>query len=1829
MSRDPDKEATQELSPAEPAQGRWRRGRLLKRAVTVGLPLLLIVAGVAAIVLQSEWFWRGPVLGRALGPDYARHLSIRTIRPSLFPPTVELEGVALRDAIPDVPGAPPVLSAERMLVSLSWRTRPGRIVIKRLETDGLTLAVRKDAQDRNSFADSLAALLASKPIGSPSGPQPDGLPGLYIEESALNGVHFRFRHDGIKGGFVFTYRTMEPIVLSSPDSAGATVDNPPSEIGRVDKLLRVQTRGTMTVRGGGVDFTHEARGSLDIRELRNFPGNDMAASIELFEGGDVLLTASADMPLRRAVTRPKGIPFENLRLRIPAAESPNAIEIRDFFFDPIAGRMEGLISADARPRELADVVSRLVVPEKRAGLLAVVDAFMASTRLLRDRSRVFVEWRITGQGIGAYAAEQPGESPPFRIDSNFRVTLSDLPLGALGGGRRGEGGLPARLSLELETFADEKTELGNIRATLYATRDDIAVTDPLFSLTLAKETDPSAGVALRPFEFAAMARVLDRAAVPPRRVPPNIKFANYDQLTATIGRLLGLGSDFLRVLGVDDAALRFKMDLNDQNLVNDIVAPVLGRTLDDGKTTLNVEVLFRGADSTNEVNAELVMDDIRFPELDHPIRVAGQGSFLQEGARITATDLRAGIAIDRDGGLTSDGREFDLELALSRGGPDGEFGPPAPTHIDFSTGRGHFELQLESLSREMIEVLLQIQTFDLSETLAQPLYDRILDLLGMSPGSKGSVARARAYLVGTLGETHRIHSVIQILDLAPGAFLRLPGGATDTVHQRIDVRWEQMFALDRIKDQVAADVFDLRLLDKGQDVLMSLVLEGNLPTLFDLPTIEAGAQKQLEDLASSRGPAEGITDLLRPALENLALARRASRTAGARLVFDIPKVELATWRETLERAGVPVRGGRVSMRASAELNSGTLEQNLSSLGGEFHAEDILFGRAMKPLPHFGGRVEFAQSGDALEVREFETSATLDPAYPPVRVKASASADAKTGVGATRLRIDGLNSAALDRLAEVKAAGIGAATDVLERVPLGRLQEIAGKEAELGLEFGADTREFGKMTKFEMRQWGRRMRVLPALFEPLAFDVIERGDYDASGTLTVEGLSGHITEDGAAEPLLTLATSAPFTVSRNGGGHSGPAEVRLAGRKELASLSPRIREALMPFVGRTIEGGRAEFEFQALIPAGGLAVDLGALEIDNAFSAGVRSLRLSGFPPPIDLALEGHLRKASTTVSLEGVRFLTKVDGVRGGEINLDAALDTATSRYDGTLVLTDWNRRLLDALPPRFGQWLSGEEPRFDAELRTFGVLSSLKNDSVLRARMRHLPVPPLEVPGRKAPWTHPPLLAGIDIALEIDGETSTVLTRELRAVLGTEPRDDGGSALPDPQDLLLSASLRGPARLPLTREAEARGTPELGRLELAIDSGPIDLSRYAPVLAAVAGIPVIEGFAEAHATVHASGIPENLLSEIQLEGRLSKVRWPVADNVVRNLGAELKGAATATAQRVELRGLALRLLHPDSEDKEDDVTLAGEVRLSAPRHAELHARSEGVALDRILELAGTIKAPSMPASRGGPPRAKPDANPPEAGVRVPRDVTGLLTLDAKELLFRKLRFPNAEVTARLADGIVTVEKFRVAAEKGRLDLWARADLGGEKPTFSTAARIDGLSATPWVDSFAPSLAGRVKGNLDATVWARGEGASPEDLSRSLFARVGARISDGHFAGTPLKAVFGDLGRIEARLNAVADGDRVTFSADTPRDDTKDIRISGVIRNAIPREGVMPWVAALADIALTRARTQRPLESRDGVELHPRKRGLGARVRIEGPVGGGKSPDVKVESIYN
>ncbi len=1828
MSRDPDKEATQEIAAAPPPKGRWRRGRLLKRVATVALPVLLILIGTVAIVVQSDWFWRGTVLERALGPDYADHLSIRTIRPALFPPTLELEGISLKDAIPDVPGAPPVLSADRVLVSLSWKSRPSRIVIKRLETDGLTIAVRKDAQDRNSFADSLAALLASKPIDASAAPEMDGLPGLYIEESALNGVHFRFRHDGIVGGLVFTYRSLEPIVLSSPDSPDATVDAPPAEIGRVDKLLRVQTRGTMTLRGMGVDFTHEARGSLDIRELRNFPGNDMAAALELFDGADVLLTASADMPLRRAVTRPKGIPFEKMRLRIPAADSPNAVEIRDFYFDPIAGRMEGLISADARPRELADVITRLVVPEKRAAFLERVDAFAASTRLLRDRSRIFVEWRIAGQGIGAYAAEQPGESPPFRIDSNFRVTLSDLPLGALGGGGRGEGGLPARLSLELQTFADEKTELGNIRATLYATRDDITVTDPLFSLTLAKETDPTKGVELRPFEFGAMRRVLDRVAVPPRRVPPNIKFANYDRLTATIGRLLSLGSEFLRVLSVEDAALRFKMDLNDQNLVNDIVAPVLGRTLDDGKTTLDVEVLFRGADRTNEVNAELSMDDIRFPELDHPIRVSGRGSFLQDLSRITATDLRAGIAIDRDGGLTSDGREFDLELALSRGGPDGEFGPPAPTYIDFSTGRGHFELQLESLSREMIEVLLQIQTFDLSETLAQPLYDRILDLLGMSPGSRGSVARARAYLVGTLGETHRIHSVIQILDLAPGAFLRLPGGSTDTVHQRIDIRWEQMFALDRVKDEVAADVFDLRLLDKRSDVLMSLVLEGTLPAVFDMPTVEAGAAKQLEDLANSRGPAEGISGLLRPALENLALARRASRTAGARLVFDIPRVELATWQETLERSGVPIRGGTLNVRAAAELNSGTLAHDLTSLAGEFHADDILFGRAMKPLPEFAGRIEFAQSGTTLELRDFETSATLDPAFPPVRVKASASADATSGEGRTHLLIDGLNSSVIDRLAEVKAAGIGAATDVLERVPLGRLQEIAGRDAEIGLEFDARTREFGRATKFEMRQWGRDLRVLPTLFSPLSFDIEERGDYDTSGTLVVEGLSGGIREAGVSEPILTLATSAPFAVSRNGGRQTGPAEVRLGGRKDLAALSPRLREALMPFVGRTIEGGFAEFEFKALIPAGGLAVDLGALEIENAFSAAVRSVRLSDFPAPIDMSLAGRLRKSASTVALGDVKFLATVDGVRGGEIALDAQLDTASSRYDGTLALTDWNRRLLDVLPRRFNQWLAGEEPRFDAELRTSGVISSLKNESVLRARMRHLPVPPLDVPGRAERWTHPPLLAGIDVAFELDGETSTVLTRELRAVLGTEPREDGGSVLPDPQDTLLSAKLRGPARLPLTREAESRGGDDLGRLELAIDSGPIDLRRYAPVLAAVAGIPVTDGFAEAHALVRASGIPENLRSEISFEGNLTKVRWPVSDADVRDLGAEFRGAATATMDRVEVRDLVLLLKHPNSEDKEDDLTLSGEVRLTSPRHAELHMKSDGIAIDRVLELASTVREPSMPASRNAPPGPK-DETPVAPGLRIPRDVTGLLTLEAKELLFRKLHFPNAEIAARLADGVVTVDKFRVDAEEGRLELSARADLGGDSPTFDTNARIEGLSATPWVDSFAPALAGRVKGKLEATLEARGEGATAEELSRSLFARIAARVSEGHFQGTPLKAVFGDLGRIEARLNAVADGDRVTFSADTPRDDTKDIRISGVIRNAIPRKGVLPWVSALADVALTRARTSRPRELRDGVELHPRARGLGVRVRLDGLVGEGKSPAVSVESLYN
>jgi hypothetical protein len=1812
-----------------PPSGRWRLFRLIKRVLLLLVLVLITLIGTGLIYIQTEGFWRSHGLRYALGPRYDETLKIDRLDFGLFPPTLEMLGVRLNDVIPEASGSPPVISVDRVHAALSMSSITGRVEVTSLETAGLVINIRKDSKDRNTLTEALEALARDKRVATNTAPPAPGervLPSLILRSINIADLDFKFRNDMIENGLEFRYQADAPLAFSTNPNDDFAQFVTPSAPGKIDDLLRVFTRGKMSLRGLGVEFEHAAHGTFDVVGLRQFPANAMIARVAMTEDGRELINAAAEIPLARAVTRPKALPFERLQLSIPTVQGDVALQVDELSFDPLSGSLDGHVTTDAQLQDFVDSYMALFAPGKRDEIMGQLDTFVERGGFVRERTRVVTDLHIKGRGLGAYAAERPGEAPPFRVETDLKVTVTDIPVGALGGGRRGESRFPARLVLESQIIADESTKFGNVRAVVRAVRDSVSTVEPLFVVTLAQEADPTKGIDLRPFDFAAMRRVLDRLAVPPKRPPEGIRYPGYDRILGTSGRLLAVGSDFLRVLEVEGASLTFKMDLDEQNLVNDLIAPIFGKTLSDGKTQLDIGVFFRGADETNEVNALLTMRDIKFPELPSPLRVSAGGRFFQNGQTITAMDLKAGIAIDRGEDISGPVPKYDLELGLSNGGPDGELGPPRATYINLANGVGHFELQLESLSREMIEVLLQVQTFNLSETLAQPLYERILDLLGMTPGNTGSVAKARTYLVGDLGETHTIHSVIQISDLAPGRFLRLPKGRSELAEQRIDVRWEQTFSLRRVANEVAAAFFDLRILSKEKVDLATLSLEGELPAVFDLPTIEAGGAKQLEALALSDGPADEFRELLKPVLDSLSLARESSRSAGSRLVFDVPNVDLAAWSSTLIEAGIPIYGGAVRMHAEAELASATAREDLSSLSGEFEATNLMFGSKFAPLPQLIGQITVAQTGEIFELRNLETRAQLDPALPPARIVLSGTANPVTGAATTKLRLDGLNAAVVDRLVEVEASGIGNVATIAEYIPLSQLRDIAGRDTNLAFEFEADTPNAGQVTRLRAKQFGENVNLLPRYLAPLSFSIEQSGEVDTSGTLTVNQLSGVLREHGVETPLLELNQSAPFKVGKRLANTGAPdAEIRLKGRKNLSEFSEALRGALMPFVRRSVDSGEAELDVRVIIPEGRLHTSLQEAEIKNTIHAGVRNLRLSGFDSPIHLMLDGAIVKSGSHVRADDWLFETSVSGAPSGEITLRADVDITARTYDAEIDLRDWNRRLLDALPKQWIAWLGAEDPRLEAALKFNGSVDANQHDTTVSARLRNLPVPPLTIPGRTEVWQHPPLEAQLDIAATYDADTTTVLARTFKASLTSAPANGQGGA--GAKSTLASLELKGPARVPLT---DANGLSAPGRAELEFVSGPLDAARYAPVLSAFTGVPLEAGTVRANAVVIASGSPDHWDAEVDANASLKDGAWVFKSGQRRALEAQLVGRASAQLGAVDLKGLTLKLIYPRDEDTEDDLTFTGSYTdRDGRRNAQLAIVSDGIAIDRVLELASSMREPAF----AKPTEPKVDAGTGETSgiveMRMPRDLTAELTLDAKELRFRKLVLPNTSVLAKLKNGIASIERFRVDATKGSIELGGHADLAAKVPTYSGNLTIRQLAATPWVASFAPAFAERFTGDLDADATMQGAGVTPEELAANLGAKLTARVSNGRIEDTPLKSILGDLGKVEARLEGLLTHDRLIFTADTPRDDTKDIRVSGYLRNAVPRPGVVSWVEAVADVALTKARKGAKPETRDGLELPPRKRGLGARIRLSGPLGANQSPETMIETIYN
>lgn len=1791
------------MSSAPPPDNdrRIRRRRRLLRAAVWSLTALVVLVGVFAILFKNETFWRRVILPTVLRKDYAERLDIAQLRPTLFPPGLALREVRLHDG-----NEKTLAEAGEVRIRLEGSPFPGEIEFGEVALEDVAVFVTRRADGTIDLAEALGS------VKRPSAPV-RRLPPIKVASFRWKGLALSYRDESTTSPMIFTFETTREIALTSDPSARTVQEALSRKPGTLENEARVLIEGIAQARAG--DFVHAQPLLLElgIKQLGSFPRSTAYAELRLRNAEQqdrLVLGARVDVASIRAA-RGGPVPLRDVTVTLLAQDGSTAARFADGYIDPFTGELSGHLTSDVEAGALGDDLVALFARMPAAKQLDR-DRLLRSTGLLRASSRIVTDIQFKGRGIVPFARPKHLDPLPQSFEGTAKVEFRDIPLGAIGGGARGEGGLPARLAIDAIFRRDPGGE-DYLGFTLIGDPMQNPGATPLLYASLGREDDTASGVSFRSIQVAELLAALDPIRQRPPAYDQTLILPGYERILGIVGRFTRAGTNLLRALNVRGAVVQFRMNLTDQMLAQAIVEPFLGGLRNAGSTVLDLTLQFRGADERNLLRGRLDLTGVQFEGITEAADVVAEGRFSQEDLTFRVEDLWAGLRLrDPAEPVPAARGDFDLGLGLAQGGPGGALGPPRESYIDIATGNGHAEVQLETLSRELVEVILRIQTFDLSETLAKPLYQRLLDVASLNPNDTGGTARTRIYLVSDLGRDHAIQTYFQFYDVRPlAAFTDNPALAD----VRLNVDWSQRFQLLRKRRQLVADWFSFSVYDDARSPIATVQLAPDRPLVLDVDAFGREATEKIADLESGERIST-ISGLVRGALDQVSALRRAVVSPDASLQFIVPGLQLAAYRDVFAAGGIPLTGGLVEMELEASLAPDATPS--TALSGGFSARDVVIGAGTAPIPAITGELSLRQTGPVLDLEEFTTTGKLDPAYPETVLSAEATFDAETGRSTHALSLAGINRAVLDRLIQVEAAGVGDASAILDRLPLARLAELSGPGATIALAMSGEGAADGS-AMLRARQTGSGLAVLPSVLRPLAFELEQELERRADGAVVLRRLAGDVGEEGAAEPLATLSLSAPVEFLAADSAEPGtPAEILLEARHSHADVAEFLARTPLPFLGRTITAGEFTFRNRVLFPDGRLPRDTAQARVSNDMEATLSGVRLSGVGERFDASFAARLDMDRGALAIPSARLSTEVGGEPAGTLEIRSIANLRYRDIATTATLSGWNTRLMRALPDEFSRWVDGQAARLDATLELTGSLAAREGSLSVTAALSDATVPPVTLPGRDAPWTHPPLAASVDLRADYRDAESLLRIDRFRAAL-TAPGN--GS--------IASAQLDGPAILRLDEGILAR--PDIfttTSLDLAI--GPIPVERYGALLHSLFGVPLEAGTFETTATLAADGLGTDLRTSMDLRGTLADGRW-VTSGGTREVGGEvvIRGRRLRTSTRLE--ELRASLLWPGEADATDDLLVAGELDESAaPRRLDIRVSSDGVMFDRVLALLSSIEVPL--ALRDAPePSAEPSFREAQTLLAsIGAGWTGTFELRAKELAFRSLRFPESVVSARLADGHFLLDDFRIRPERGALSARADVALTTESLPFSVAASITDLDARPWLESFAPSLRDRLVARLGGKLDLRGDAADGDTLADSMRGTIEARLEEGEIRREIpyeqwLRLFDGDVRRLDGRFRATVLGDRVLFALDTPRDPNKDLRVNGVVRNAFARGGRFPEFEAFVDGGFaTSVGPLTDVERRDGRDLPRRQRTAGAQLRVRGILDP-KAPQVQTE----
>ncbi|CAN5426407.1 hypothetical protein BH09SUM1_BH09SUM1_04070 [soil metagenome] len=1832
-----------ELKKNDHRTQRYRRRRLRKKLIGVGAPLfglvLCLVLG-AAVALSSERFWERFIFPRFFGPYWQTVLKWDKFQPQVFPPGVTFTNLQMREP---GQGGSPVISAEKFQLLLSYSSRPSSIDITNAEVKGLTVNYAYYGADGlSNLTRALERLFAGMPPAGRERARSKGekiIPRIMLRNAAIDGLSVRYE-DSRYAGAIATMRYISdgPVTVVADETTRL-----PSP-GRADNYLQFRTKGQLVGKINDWDFHGRMSLELAADSLRDFPRSDMSGSAEIIPMGEDFprLRFSATMPTERLAVRPVATPFKNVKIEwLDGAAAAPLFIVENASLDPLTGDLALEGRGRGTAKQLASAVQAYLTPDDAARFAedAAANRIYAYLHQGGHDLPLDAEVKITGHGVGQYAIVDEHEEIPMELHTEGSVRVGGAPISALSEfqdaitrqfpDRITTNTLQSDLVYKWKFSAFEKDQLGELWMKFLAAPEGLDPNGVAMSVTLSDSSDEDTPLTFNPFRPDLRRDVATALEDTSATIPAYRVFSSYESTLSSISQQLSSGFAILDALELKDATLRERLAINDPRVMKAVIEPILGTAEQAKSGQFSIAVTRVGKDLPSLWEATAHVDGVKLKDVAGEISLQGNIDLVRENSRMYAHDLRFEMA-RQDQGTTN---PVVLSLGLARVTRTGGAGPTRPTFIDLNTGEAHFELRADTINREIMEIILRVQTFNLSQQLAKPLYQRILDLVGLRPGDPTARGEASVHVTGDVGETLTIGTLLQMKNIPAANFFDREGMRSEN-GEKFDAYLSQEMELDRRSALLRPREFSLRLTPPGEDAefaLIRFVPDGQ--AAFDYVALQNLAMLETEQLSDTppgrqtiRSFAAGFFDRLQRLRETLTLGR-------GKVIMALPHLKLGSFQQSLHDVGLPVTDGELHVHVETELARREGEVDATA-AGTFLLSGLRLRGVAETLPDMAGDVDFQHKGNAILLRDLSTTAAFDPALPPTRIQFGGALFTDSLDSSWTLGLHQINGRVMEALQSIRTAGIGGAAAIAANLPLNGLAQIAGKDGSLDMTFNAFTEGATDSAQLHAFQQGRNLIVLPSFFHPLSFDLDQRLVYTADG-MTLNGLSGKLEEAGTLSPLAKLSLDQPvhFGASVIDGRRMNSATLKLTAEKNLAEIATRLHDFPLPLFRRPVTSGNVRGDVEIVFPQGSVDLASTTTLIQNRFALAASDVRLEGFPHRIDGSINAEVEKQAENVTLRGGRIEALVDGQSSGRIDVDGSYQLADQTIHFQIDLVDLHTLLLQALPDQFAPWMEQPTSTLNARAVIDGNVVARKGILSLVARARDFGLPPLPLPDGTS-FTHPPLHLDFGVTSSFDAQTSSVLVENLDFTVakgGTINREDRLALLPPNVEPLLTVNQTFPLSI------------DLGAMEFAPDSeegaglhallGPINLQEYGAVLYQLTGVPLTTGLLEGEADVVAVGKGATRVNRVTLDVKLADAIWQHSTGLSEPMSGVFRLSAGSFHNVLRLDDMTVRMEYPNSPAPVDHLSVRGYYEYDRDDNrteAEMDMRSDGVSVDRVLSYVNDYQLNSRSTQEVEKKSAKPQAKiPSESILPKTKDLTARLTGEFANLSFRELKFPETTMHAQFADKKLQVTELRSRLTGGEINMSGDVDLKSlEASPWNIFGRIENLDATPWVNSFADvSMKDKVKGLLSARFSMKGPGFTDTDR-RNVEGSADVKLRGGQIDQRSLRMIAGgdDIG---ADAAIIVRGNRMLFKLTTPYDETRDLLLQGTLRNVYPDDNSAPYVQAFADFRRTTAVGPRGNSMIFKGQSVPFRQDLfGVDVEITGPVTDSKQAEYDVRTLH-